>query len=68
MKVIIDGAIAHPNMPKAKTASEKMKGCRRPTVSERREKMGWNAVEVNRKAVDSQDAELDDLKYEVIAG
>jgi hypothetical protein len=45
-----------------------MNGGRRPIVSDRRENIGWKAVEVKRKEVESHEAELDALKYEVIAG
>jgi hypothetical protein len=39
-----------------------------PIVSESRPKRGWKAVEVSRNAVDSHEAEFDDLKYDVITG
>jgi hypothetical protein len=68
IKLRIDGEIAHHNVPSAKARREKIKGGRRPMVSDRRPNIGWKAVDVKRKDVESHDAELEDLKYEVIAG
>jgi hypothetical protein len=68
IKEIILCAPPHQIVPSAKVASAKINGGRRPMVSDRRENIGWKAVEVKRKEVESQEAELDALKYEVIAG
>lgn len=37
-------------------------------LSDKLPNKGWQAVEVRRKAVDSHEAELEDLKYEVMTG
>lgn len=68
IRLSIVPANAHQVVAKENSARHPTKMGLRPTASERRPSSGWKAVEVKRKAVESQDAELAALKYEVITG
>ena len=62
MKLPISAATAHHTIAKAKVSDAKSQTNLRPMVSESGANRGMNAVEVIRKAVDSHDAEFDELK------
>ena len=51
-------ARAHPSVATANTARAMRKSGFLPRASDKRPSRGWKAVDVSRKAVDSQDAEL----------
>jgi hypothetical protein len=68
MKLPILCASAHHAVEAARKTRPNRYSGRRPMVSDMRPKSGWIEVEVNRNAVESQDAEFEAKKYEVITG
>lgn len=68
MKLSKLGASAHQARDTVKMKAQAMKSGFRPTASEKRPSSGWIVVDVRRKDVESQVAELDALKWDVMAG
>ncbi|PFH61561.1 hypothetical protein XA68_16984 [Ophiocordyceps unilateralis] len=61
-------ARAHQPVATVKTAIEARNKGLRPTASDKRPNKGWKAVDVSKKAVDNQEAELAAPKYDVMTG
>lgn len=68
MKLSILPAKAHPIVAIVKTPRLAMNKGFLPIASDSLPSSGWNAVDVSKKAVDSQDAELAALKCDVMTG
>jgi hypothetical protein len=68
MKLPILCARAHHPVVTARNTTPERYSKRRPKVSDSLPKRGCNDVDVSRNAVDSHDAELEALKYDVITG
>jgi hypothetical protein len=62
MKLPILCAAAHQAVVAARKIKPARYNGRRPKVSDKRPMSGWSDVEVNRKAVESHDAEFEALK------
>lgn len=68
IKLVMLCASAHHRVPAMNRSMPKINGGFLPMVSDNRPDRGWKAVEVNKKAVDSQDALFAEWKYDVITG
>jgi hypothetical protein len=68
MKLSILFAAAHHSVARPKTDRDPRNKGFLPMASESRPRRGWKAVDVNKKDVDSHDAELAAPKYDVITG
>lgn len=68
IKLVMLCARAHHSVASAKISIVQIYGVFRPTLSDKLPSSGWNAVDVNRNAVDSHDAEFELLKYDVMTG
>ena len=68
MKLVMDPARLHQTVPSRKIKVISRYGFLRPMLSEMPPTMGLELVEVRRNAVDSQDALLDEPKYDVMTG
>ncbi len=68
IKLVMLCASAHHRVPAVNKIIPKINGGFLPMVSDNRPARGWNAVEVNKKAVDSQEALFAEWKCEVITG
>lgn len=68
IKLVMLCASAHHSVPAVNKINPNINGGFLPIVSDNLPARGWKAVEVNKNAVDSQEALFAEWKYDVITG